>query len=348
MTSFQRFPIVAAGALLLLGSAAYAQSVISAKSGLIHDTEGDVFLQNKLVELTGAKFADMKNGDVLRSEEGRAEVLLIPGSILWMAENSSIKMVSNRIAHTVVEVLSGSVVVECAQVNTGTEVVLNFKDTTVEFTKKGMVRIDTDPAAVKVYSGDAIVTRGNESLTLKEGRQTLLSGVLQPEKFDNKVGDSFYRWAARRDASLAAASIAAAQSLNQNGSRLRTGMWGWNPLLSMFSYIPGSGRYTSPFGYSYYSPYAVGGVYESYYYGGGRYSGYSTGNAISSGGGYNAGLGYSTASRGSSSYSSPASSSVSSGPAAAAPAASAGRGAVAAGGGGASRGDGGGGGRGGR
>jgi len=239
--------------------------------------------------------------------------------------------------------------VECAQVNTGTEVVLNFKDTTVEFTKKGMVRIDTDPAAVKVYSGDAMVTRGNESVTLKEGRQTLLSGVLQPEKFDNKVGDSFYRWAARRDASLAAASIAAAQSLNLNGSRLHTGTWGWNPLLSMFSYIPGSGRYVSPFGFSYYSPFAVGGVYESYYYGGSRYSGYYPGNSVSAGSGFNSGAGYTTASRGSSSYSSPVSNSVgATGPAAAASSAPAGRGAVATGGGGASRGDGGGGGRGGR
>src|SRR5512147_2244050 len=85
MTSFQRFPMVVASALLL-GSAAYAQSVISAKSGLIHYTEGDVFLQDKAVEFTGVKFPEMKNGDILRTADGRAEILLTPGSLLWMKE----------------------------------------------------------------------------------------------------------------------------------------------------------------------------------------------------------------------------------------------------------------------
>lgn len=304
MISFQRFSMIAAGTLLL-GSAAYAQSVVSAKSGLIHYTEGDVLLQDKAVETNGVKFQDMKNGDVLRTQEGRAEVLLTPGSVLWMKEQTSVKMVSNRLAHTAVEVLSGSVVVECPEVAPGTEVVLTFKDTTVEFAKKGIVRIDTDPAAVKVYSGEAIVTRGNDTLTLKEGKQTTLAGVLQPEKFDNKVGDSFYRWAARRDAGFAAANLAAAKSAGHSVSYPKIGgTWGWNPWLGMFTYIPYSGRYFSPFGFAYFSPYSVGSVYDSYYYGGGgRYYG-GGGNNATSNGLYNSALGYGGGGRASTSYSS--------------------------------------------
>lgn len=345
MNSFQRFSIFAAGTLLL-GSAAYSQSVISAKSGLIHYTEGDVFLQDKAVESNGVKFPEIKNGEVLRTADGRAEMLLIPGSILWMKEQSSVKMISNRLAHTAVEVLSGSVVVECPEITAGTEVVLSFKDTTIEFAKKGLVRIDTDPASVKVYSGEAIITRGNDTLTLKEGKQTMLAGVLQPEKFDNKVGDSFYRWAARRDAGFAAANLAAARSQNRSSFHGTGGMWGWNPWLGMFTYVPYSGRYYSPFGFAFFSPYSVGGVYDSVYYGGGGRSSIWNNGASSNTPLYNSSVGYSTAGRATDSYSSGAVSSVAGGSALSS--GSAGRGADAGGGASASRGSSGGGGRGGR
>jgi hypothetical protein len=264
-----------------------------------------------------------------------------------MKEQTSVKMVSNRLAHTAVEVLSGSIVVECPEVSPGTEVVLSFKDTTVEFAKKGLVRIDTDPAAVKVYSGEAIVTRGSDTLTLKEGKQTMLAGVLQPEKFDNKIGDSFYRWAARRDAGFAAANLAAAKSASRSGYYPKTGgMWGWNSGLGMFTYIPYSGRYFSPFGFAYFSPYTVGGVYDSYYYGGGgRYYG-SNNNSSSNSGLFNSAIGYGGAGRASTSYSSGIATSV--GSSAPVSSVSAGRGADAGGASSSARGSAGGGGRGGR
>ena len=56
-----------------------AQQVIGAKSGVIHYVEGDVFAADQKIETKlGAKFNELKENQVLRAEEGRAEVLLNP------------------------------------------------------------------------------------------------------------------------------------------------------------------------------------------------------------------------------------------------------------------------------
>jgi hypothetical protein len=57
----------------LLGLPAFAQSVISAHSGVIHFADGSVLLDDQRVEQKSGKFDQMKNGSELRTEEGRAE-----------------------------------------------------------------------------------------------------------------------------------------------------------------------------------------------------------------------------------------------------------------------------------
>ncbi|HEX5229603.1 MAG TPA: hypothetical protein VFW44_17950, partial [Bryobacteraceae bacterium] len=55
----------------LLGLPAFAQSVISAHSGLIHFSDGAVFLDDQRVEQQAGKFDQIHNGSELRTEEGR-------------------------------------------------------------------------------------------------------------------------------------------------------------------------------------------------------------------------------------------------------------------------------------
>src|SRR5690242_11182530 len=86
--------VIGVAALLSLGGgAARAQSVISARSGLIHYVEGRVLLDGKPVEVKITNFPEVKESMELRSEDGRAEVLLNPGVFLRLAENSAVRMV---------------------------------------------------------------------------------------------------------------------------------------------------------------------------------------------------------------------------------------------------------------
>ena len=65
-----KFTLTVALGCLMAGSS-FAQNVISAKSGLINWTEGQVFLGDSAVKQKFGEYADIKTGQHLRTEEGR-------------------------------------------------------------------------------------------------------------------------------------------------------------------------------------------------------------------------------------------------------------------------------------
>src|SRR5258708_4807112 len=98
-----RLPLVL---LLVEATSGSAQQVISAHSGVIHYVEGQVTLEGKTIAPKFAEFPDAKNGQTLVAEDGCAEVLLTPGVILRMGENSCFKMISNSRSDTQIAILT--------------------------------------------------------------------------------------------------------------------------------------------------------------------------------------------------------------------------------------------------
>jgi hypothetical protein len=141
-------------AVLFLGTAS-AQSVISAHSGVIQYVEGSVLLDGKQVAPKFAEFPDVKTGQTLAADDGRAEVLLTPGVFLRLAENSSFRMASNKLSDTRIEILTGSVLVEVGELLPDNVITLQFHDAQVALLKKGLYRVDADSAALRVYNGEA-------------------------------------------------------------------------------------------------------------------------------------------------------------------------------------------------
>ena len=296
-----------AGALALLGSGAWAQSVISAHSGLVHFVEGRVLLDDKAIDPKFGQFPEIKPNQVLKAEDGRAEVLLSPGVFLRVGENSSVRMISNELTNTRIEVLSGRALVESA-----TEATLKDDPVTVEthgdairILKVGLYEVFADPASLRVYQGEASVDGPNGKATIGRGHEADLTAKIEERKFDAADTDDLYAWTARRSGYIAAANVSSAQTMsNSNGYGYGTpgyggfgypgagyggfgygyggyglggfgygmGMmgcngWGFNPLFGMYTYVPCSGMFMDPFGYPFYSPYTVG--YALPYYGGG-------------------------------------------------------------------------------
>src|SRR3982074_3071834 len=99
----------------LAATAAYGQSVVSARSGLINFAEGEVFLSDQPVEQKAGKFPEIREGAELRTEAGRAEVLLTPGMLLRVGPDSSITMRSASLIDTRVEFRRGSAVIEVSE-----------------------------------------------------------------------------------------------------------------------------------------------------------------------------------------------------------------------------------------
>jgi hypothetical protein len=238
-----------------------AQTVISARSGLIHYVEGRVYLNDKAVETKFANFSEVKESQVLRSEQGRAEVLLGPGIFLRMAENSSFRMISSRLIDTRLEHLGGSILIECVDIPKDTAVTVVDRNATISLLKKGLYRFDSDPAQARVYEGEALVESAGQRIELKKGKLISLDGDLVASKFDPKTTDALFRWSERRAQGISLANVSAAKGLLDSGYTWGASGWRWNPYFGMFTFIPGNGSFYSPFGYRYYSPRAVHHVY---------------------------------------------------------------------------------------
>jgi hypothetical protein len=230
------------------------QNVISAKSGLVHYTMGKVYLGDKPITPKATDFPAMKDGDVLRTEAGRAEVLLSPGVFLRVPENSAVRMLNNALEDTRLELLAGSALLEIGELAKEQNLWLKIGATTLDFPKRGLFRVDFDPARVRAYDGSLVAITGEQPVTIKEGRQAMLAGVITPEKFNKELGDEFHRWAARRSGYIATVNLAAVRQMRDMNYPWNSSAWMWNPYFGSFTYIPRNGRYMSPFGWAYYTP----------------------------------------------------------------------------------------------
>ncbi len=267
----------------LLGLPAFAQSVISAHSGVIHFADGSVYLDDQRVEQKSGKFDQMKNGSELRTEEGRAEVLLTPGTFLRMGTNSAIRMVSNELDNTRVELLRGSAVLDQGSdklADTAVTILYNLDQ--VQIKKPGRYRFDSEPPQVKVETGEANVTTADGSSTAAGAGYVIpLEGKLTARKLlgDSHSNDALDNWNTERDHSVADGNLEASAASDLSGV-----IDGWqndpDAVLQslgippyppgMSSYVPPYSLYGSGYGSSLYGP-------GSYGYGAYGYSPYGLG-----------------------------------------------------------------------
>jgi hypothetical protein len=275
------------------GTAA-AQNAISAKAGLVQVADGDVFVNDNAIETRVAEFTDLKNTDVLRTAEGRAEVLLTPGSFLRLGENSSFRMLSSRLNDVRLEVLQGEALVEITELLTDNAVTVTLGNSSFALTKGGIFRFDANPARLRVYKGEAFAQLGDKQVRVKEGRQETFNGSDWTQSgFDTNDTDALYRWSQRRAENIAVANVSAAR---QSGSSYDSfgyggygapgyagygyggygygglgyggygygaygGNWMFNPYFGMYTFLPFYGTAWSPFGYAFYTPITVVPVY---------------------------------------------------------------------------------------
>jgi hypothetical protein len=308
--------------------AAPAQMVVSAHSGTVHYSEGAVSIDGAPVKSQPGHFDQMKEQSVLRTTQGRAEILLTPGVFLRVGANSEVKLLDNRLESTRVELLSGSATLETDTALEGDKykhapVTIIFKSYEVQPMKDGLLEITSDPAQVLVYKGDASVRGGDNRVTVKDGHEVFLTAALATQKFEEKSSaDDNYLWARDRSAEISAANLSSARTIANNsgfgysgfglgyggygsmspylswasnlwGASMYGGGWYYNPLLGMFTYLPVNGYAFSPFGYGFYSPVIINSVYvptgRTWYGAGGARTGAVIGRPIGGSGAINRG-----------------------------------------------------------
>jgi hypothetical protein len=197
---------------------------------------------------------------------------------LRLSEDSSFKMISNRLSDTSFELVSGDALIEVMELLKDNAITVQFKGATASVDKRGLYRFNADKGMVQVYDGEINLTEGTQSVVAKKGKEVAVGDTLTASNFDAKDTDPFYRWAERRSEYISTANVSSARQAGSMGLLASSGSWTFNPYYGMFTYLPGTGYGYSPFGWSYFSPLTVGNYYNYLYYGGGYYNpGYNNG-----------------------------------------------------------------------
>lgn len=242
-------------AAVVLAIPAIGQSVISTRSGVVYYFDGAVYLENQPLQSQVGKFPNVPQGAELRTAQGHAEVVLTPGVFLRMGENSSIRMLSNDLANTRVELETGSAIVDSSQSasepSSGTAVTLVFREWQFHAAQAGVYRVDTDPPRLWVLKGEAEVAGAKgQPARVGEGMDMPLTTALRPQQSAAEPADSLSDWNnGRTDSIVADNSITQqidADPATQTSSDLE-GSFSYFPFLGV-PVIGMGGVYSSPYG----------------------------------------------------------------------------------------------------
>lgn len=191
-----------------------AQTVVSTHSGVVHYFEGAVYLSGRPIEARLGKFASMADGSELRTEQGRAEVLLTPGVVLRLDQNSSIRMLSNTLDDTRVELLAGSAMVDSGEPVPGTSLTLLQKDQQIRFTQAGLYRLDSAPPRLWVREGEAqVAPSSGNPVSVERGMNLDLTNVSLAQgsvPSTDEPRDGLDNWSRGREDSISADNAIAA------------------------------------------------------------------------------------------------------------------------------------------
>jgi hypothetical protein len=246
---------------------AAGQSVISARSGVVHFFEGSVYLRGQLLEPQPGRFQMLAQGDELRTAQGSAEVLLTPGVFLRIGNQSGFRMVANSLADTRVELFAGSAIVGSDETAANTSVTLICRNWKVHFLQKGTYRIDSDPPRLWVEQGKAEVSAEGtaQPVLVEQGMDLPLAAVLVPRPSVNEPADELNDWSKGRSESISTDNAIAAKISDDPTSAANLGLGPGGPAtLTYFPLLglapPGLGR--SSLYNSFSSPYSPFGLYQ--------------------------------------------------------------------------------------
>ena len=276
------------GFLLAAVLTAPAWAADTALPGTLNYIEGQATVGDQALTTKSVGSVGLQPGESLRTDTGKAEILLTPGVFLRVGDNSTVKIVSSNLTNTEADLTKGQSTVEVAEIHEYNDLRIVENGVTTRVLKDGLYSFDADHNQVLVYKGEALVQDGDQNIKVKDGHELDLNqtGRLQTRKFNKNSYESsdLYRFSALRSQYLAEANVDVARKYYAGGPGFYGAGWYWDPFFTAYTFIPGDGIFYSPFGYGFYSPFFVG--YAPYYgfygYRGGYglYPGYYRGRVV--------------------------------------------------------------------
>jgi len=281
-----------------LGQTVNAQRLVSTKAGFVNRAEGKVYIQRQDSaedeEGRASLGTQMRNGDRLRTAaNSHAEVLLNPGSYLRLAQRTEVRALNTVIAEARFELLKGSIIIEVTEIDKKLPLEIVTPQGPIAIAKQGLYRIDAEGTAtsIKVRKGELMLGTREQLLAgrgtkIGNGKLANLTGnSARPDiaKADDDYPDELDNWSFQRAEMLVAANYSVLRQ-NRYISSLSYG-WMYDPFYNFYTFIPGSRRCYSAYGFSFYSGFSYCDCYLPYYrfpyYGSGPYNGGGTaGNTL--------------------------------------------------------------------
>lgn len=249
-----------------IAAAAGDKYLISAKAGGVNFVQGAVG-----VVRTAGKSGLLLKGDRLEigdristGADGKAEVLLNPGSYLRLGANSAFEFTTTSLDDLQIRLDSGSAIFEVFATEDFT-VTVNTPKTKLTLIDSGIYRIDVEQGGigkVAVWKGKARIG-DDETAIVKSGREGVIGGSgLAVAKFDRDDKDDLEIWSKVRAKELAKVT-AGLQNTNMRTALMRSflgrqwnmynsfGLWVYDPFRRNHCFLPFGWGWNSPYGYGF-------------------------------------------------------------------------------------------------
>lgn len=241
-------------------SAASSIYVISAKAGGVNYTVGKVAVDRK-----DGKSGYLIKGDnievgdkVSTTADGKAEILLNPGSFVRLAENTDFEFVTTSLDDLKLKVNRGSAMFEVFA-DKEFRVAVAAPKADFYIVKSGVYRIDVaadGSGKIEVWKGGAEIGDGKSTM-LKSGQTATVSGAeTVVAKFDRGEKDTLEQWSKTRSKELAKINAALDRRSLRDSLLSSYRNWSINDSFGLWVYSPFARSYCFlPFGYGWRSPY---------------------------------------------------------------------------------------------
>lgn len=269
------FSFLAIGIIgLFMSSAAIAQNernasavselyVISAKAGGVNYTQGKVAVSKNTRSGYLLKGDRLEIGDkVSTGAEGRAEILLNPGSYIRLGENTDFEFVSTSLDDLKVKLMRGSAMFELIA-DDEFAVLIETPKGSFKAVESGIYRVDVlgdGSGKISVYNGKAEIVDATAT-EVKKSRIAVVNGNnVSVEKFDRDDKGDLEIWSKARAKELAKINSklqrddlrnSLLNSYNRRGWGFYDsfGVWAFDRFSGQYCFVPFGNGWGSPYGY---------------------------------------------------------------------------------------------------
>ncbi len=139
--------------------------------GMVNYVEGQASLGGQALTQNSAGATQLPLGQPLATQNGRAEILLNPGVLLRLDNNSAASMNSAAIENTEVTVSTGRAMIEADQILKDNFIAIHEGPGTVRLVKEGLYEFDALHGQVRVFDGRAEVSVAGKTFTVQGGHE---------------------------------------------------------------------------------------------------------------------------------------------------------------------------------